>query len=191
MTRALGVDVNRSGLHTLDAPTAFEADGPFAVELQNHGESTHVHLNLDDRLSNIARIEATNHYVEEDETRRIEVQARDPEVWPSDIVRGKLKVVTGHGRETHYVDVEFDRTPDKEPVEVDPDLSNPARTESAEISPMLRALPVGVLGAVAIILAVGALFAVEGINFLLGAFAVVAGVACAVAAYYLLGREAI
>jgi hypothetical protein len=186
VTQTLGVDVNRTGLHTLEAPTTFEASGPFAIALTNHGEPTHVHVHLDDRLSEIARIEATNHYLEPDETRHVEVKARDPTEWPSDIVRGKLKIVTGHGRETHYTDVRFDRTPEKEPVEVDPDLSKPQQTEETGVSPTMRALPVGVLGAVALLLAIGALFAADGINFILGAFAILAGVCCAVAANYLL-----
>ncbi|MFT4885231.1 MAG: hypothetical protein ACI8U4_002753 [Natronomonas sp.] len=186
MTETLAVDVNRTGLHTLEAPTTFEAGGPFAVALTNHGEPTHVHIHLDDHLSEVARIEASNHYVETDETRHIEVKTRDPTEWPSDLVRGKLKIVTAHGQETHYVDVELDRTPEKEPVEVDPDLSKPQQTENTEISPAMRALPVGVLGAVALILAIGALFAAGSIDLLLGGFAVVAGVACAIAANYLL-----
>lgn len=186
MTETLGVDVNRTGLHTIGAPTTFEANGPFAIALTNHGEPTHVHVHLDDRLSEIARIEASNHYVEPDETRHIEVKTRDQADWPSDMVRGKLKIVTGHGQETHYTDVRFDRTPDKEPVEVDPDLSKPRQQNDAGVSPTMRALPVGVLGAVALLLAIGALFAADGINFILGAFSILAGVCCAVAANYLL-----
>lgn len=186
MTETLAVDVNRTGLHTLEAPTNFEANGPFAIALTNHGEPTHVHVHLDDHLSDIARIEASNHYVDTDETRHVEVKTRDRTEWPSDLIRGKLKVVTAHGQETHYVDIEFDRTPEKEPVEVDPDLSKPRQQEDTETSPAMRALPVGVLGAVALILALGALFAADGIDFLLGGFAIVAGVACAVAANYLL-----
>jgi hypothetical protein len=186
VTQTLGVDVNRTGLHSLEAPTTFEANGPFAISLTNHGEPTHVHVHLDDRLSEIARIRASNHYVDTDETRHIEVETRDRSEWPGDVVRGKLKVVTAHGQETHYVDVEFDRTPEKEPVEVDPDLSKPRQKDDSGVSPTMRALPVGVLGAIALILAVGALFAADGVNFALGGFAVLAGVCCAVAANYLL-----
>ncbi|MUV87907.1 hypothetical protein GJ631_15440 [Natronomonas sp. CBA1123] len=188
MTRTLGVDINRSGLHTLDAPTTFEADGPFVVELRNHGEASHVHLHLDDTLSEIARIEASNHYVESEEARGVQIEVRPRPEWPRESIRGKLKVVTAHGGETHYVDVTFDRTPEKEPVEVDPDLSKPQQTDdSSTPSTNLRALPVVVLAAIALLLAVGALITADGINFVMGAFAVLAGGLCAVAAYYLLG----
>lgn len=186
MTDTLGVAVNRDGLHTLAVPDSFEADGPFVVELENYGEGTHVHLNLDDRLSEVARIRATNHYVEADESRPVSIEVRDSSEWPADTVRGQLKVVVAHGQETHYVDVTFDRTPDKQPVEVDPELSRPQADEPSNDRSLLAALPVVVLGGVALILAVGALFAGGGINFLLGAFAILAGAICAVAAYYLL-----
>jgi hypothetical protein len=186
VTDTLGVAVNKNGLHTLEVQESFETDGPFTVELQNYGEATHVHLNLDDRLSEIARIRATNHYVETESARDITIEVRDPDAWPSDVVRGKLKVVVAHGQETHYVDVVFDRMPESQPVEVDPDLSRPATEEPSGDSPLLRALPVAVLGLVALILAVGSLLAVDGINFVLGAFSVLAGGICAVAAYYLL-----
>ena len=185
MTDTLGVAVNKNGLHTLEVQESFESDGPFVVELENHGEATHVHINLDDRLSEVARVGATNHYVEAGESRRIDIEVRDPEEWPNDLVRGKLKVVVAHGQETHYVDVVLDRTERSGPVEVDPELSRPTEEESA-VSPELRAVPVAVLGAVALLLAVGALTAAEGINFALGGFAVVAAALCAVASYYLL-----
>lgn len=187
MTDSLAVAVNRDGLYTLDVPSDFEAAGPFAVELHNHGESAHVHLNLDDRLSEVARLRATNHYVESGESRRVDIEARDPSAWPSDIVRGKLKVVVGHGRETHYVDVMLDRTAAaKQEVRVDPDLSTPKQGDAPDTPAAFRLLPVVVLGSVAVLLAVGALFASDGIGFVLGVLALVAAGLCAGVAYYLL-----
>lgn len=186
MTDTLGVAVNKNGLHTLEVQDTLEAGGPFVVELTNHGEGVHVHLNLDDRLSEVARIGATNHFVDSGETREIGIEVRDPEQWPADVVRGKLKVVAAHGQETHYVDVILDRTANKRPVEVDPDLDRPNDGAEMEVSPSLRALPVGVLGGIALLLAVGAIFAADGFSFALGLFSVVAGALCAVAAYYLL-----
>jgi hypothetical protein len=185
VTDTLAVAVNENGLHTLEVQDTFEVAGPFVVQLANHGEAAHVHLNLDDRLSEVARIGATNHYVEAEETRHVEIEVRDSEHWPTDVVRGKLKVVVAHGQESHYVDVILDRTEEKQPVEVDPELSRPQETDS-EPSSSLRALPVGVLGFVAVLLAAGSIFAADGINFLLGAFSILAGGLCAVAAYYLL-----
>jgi hypothetical protein len=185
VTDTLGVAVNKNGLHTLEVEDSFETDGPFVVELRNHGEATHVHLNLDDRLSEVARVGATNHYVEGGERRRVEIEVREREEWPNDLVRGKLKVVAAHGQETHYVEVTLDRTVRRQPVEVDPELSRPA-DEGSSVSPELRAVPVAVLGVVALLLAVGALTAADGIDFVLGAFAVVAAALSAVASYYLL-----
>lgn len=187
MTDSLAVAVNRDGLYTLAVPAEFEAAGPFAVELHNHGEAAHVHLNLDDRLSEVARLRATNHYVEADESRRIDIEARDPSAWPSDVVRGKLKVVVGHGRETHYVDVTLDRTAAaKQKVRVDPELSTPKQDATSETPAILRLLPVVVLGSVAVLLAVGALFASDGTDFVLGVLALASAGLCAGVAYYLL-----
>ncbi len=186
MPDTLGVDVSREGLHSLEVQETFEAEGPFVVELRNHGEATHVHLNLDDRLSEIARIGATNHYIEAGEHRHIDIEVRDPEAWKSDLVRGKLKVVAAHGQEKHFVDIIFDRTrDDDQPVEVDPDLSQPQPDPTSDRSPLLRLLPVAVLGLIAVILAIAAVFAADGINFMLGLFSVLAGGLCAVAGYYL------
>jgi hypothetical protein len=189
----LAVDVNRSGLHTLEVDERFETDGPFVVELSNHGEATHVHLHLDDELSGIARLEAANHYVESNENRAVQVEALNPREWPGDTIRGKLKVVAAHGQEKRFVDVVFDRTPDDKPVEVDPELATPgadggaatASTPTAGGSSVLRLIPVAVLGIVAVLLAVGALLAADGIDFVFGGFAVLAAALCAVAAYYL------
>lgn len=187
VTDRLGVAINRTGLHTLDVEERFEADGPFIIEIENHGESSHLYLNLDDTLSDVARIEATNHYLENGERRTVQIETRDPSQWPSDTVRGKLKIVVGHGQEKRFVDVVLDRTAEKQPVEVDPDLSKPKSSEqSTTESPVLRAVPIAVLGAIAIILAVSSVFADSGINFIIGAFSILAGVFCAVAAYYLL-----
>ena len=186
MTDSLAVAVNRDGLHTLAVPTEFEAGGPFAVELHKHGEAAHVYLNLDDRLSTVARIGATNHYVETGESRRIQVETRDPSAWPNDPVRGKLKVVVGHGQETQYADVTFDAEHGRNEVQVAPDLSTPANEPDQGPPPVLRVLPVVVLGSVAVLLAVAAVFTGEGVNATVGGLATVAAGLCAVAAYFLL-----
>lgn len=188
------MDVNRSGLHTIEVDERFEAEGPFVVELSNHGEATHLHLHLDDDLSEIARLEAANHYVESGETRSVRVRAKNQREWPTDVIRGKLKVVAGHGRETEFVDVVFDRTTEDKPVEIDPELAasgstssskGGSRSRSTDRSSTLRLIPITVLGIVAVVLAVGALVAADGINFVFAGFAVVAAVLSAVAAFYL------
>lgn len=186
MTDSLAVAVNRDGLHTLAVPAEFEAHGPFVVELHNHGEAAHVHLKLDDRLSEIARLKATNHYVEAGETRRIDIDTRDPSTWPSGSIRGKLKVVVGHGQETHHVDVTFDKKTAKQEVRVDPDLAEPQTDRDPELPPVVRLLPVVVLGSVAVLLAAGALLATDGVDVVIGSLSLVSAGLCAAAAYHLL-----
>jgi len=187
VTDSLAVAVNRDGLHTLDVPPSFEAAGPFTVEVRNYGEAAHIHLNLDDQLSEVATVRATNHYVEGGERRLIDIEIRDPSAWPAETIRGKLKVVVAHGQRTRYVDVDLDRSAVKSEVRVDPDLGTPDAGRDSELPPMVRLLPIIALGSVAVILAVGALFAAENLAILLGIFSLVSAGLCAVAAYVLLG----
>jgi len=63
VTDTLPVHVNRDQLHGLEVPNEVEVSGSFDVVLQNHGESVHVHLHLDDDLSDIATLSANNHHV--------------------------------------------------------------------------------------------------------------------------------
>lgn len=185
MTDSLVVAVNRDGLHTLAVPAEFEAEGPFVVEINNHGEPAHIHLNLDDRLSKVARLKATNHYIEGGERRRIEIETKDPSEWPSETIHGKLKVVVAHGQETHHVNVKL-RPATASGVRVDPELAKPKSEPDPETPPVLRALPVVVLGSVAVLLAIGAIFAGDGVDLVIGGLALVAAGLSAAAAYYLL-----
>ena len=198
MTDSLDVAVNRQGLHTLEVDDRFDADGSFVVELTNHGEATHVHLHLGDDLSEIARLEASNHYVESGRSRRVRVRALRPDEWPADTVRGKLKVVVAHGNTRQFVDVVFDRTTDDDPVEIDPELAagsgsgsgsgsgyaSKSRSTAGAGTSALRLIPVAALGLVAVLLATGALVGTE-VDLALGGFAVVAAALCAASAYLL------
>ncbi|MFP4625610.1 MAG: hypothetical protein ACLFNI_03340 [Natronomonas sp.] len=184
MTDTLAVMVNRTGLHSLEVPETFEATGSFSIELRNYGEAAHVHIHLDDTLSSVASLDAVNHYIDAGETRTLSVDVVDGEHLPEDPLRGNLKVVTGHGQETRYVEVILEGAP--ETVRVDPSLSNPKPMGPDPSSPVLRALPVAVLGGVALILAIATVFASDGMAFVLGGFAMLAGIGCAVTAYYLL-----
>jgi hypothetical protein len=176
----LAADVNRTGIQTLSVPDAFETDGSFTVELRNHGEATHVHLHLDDALSSVAELDAGNHYVEADATRPVRVSVRDGE--RGETVRGKLKVVTAYGSNTHWVDVTITPTK-KQPVDVDPELSKPRAKEkksggkglALDRSSVLSALPAVVLSAVAVLFALGAVLGPGGTDAVLAVLAVVAG----------------
>ncbi|WP_226010262.1 DUF7524 family protein [Halomicrobium salinisoli] len=121
MPDTLPVHVNRQSLHSLEVPASFETDDSFDVRLINHGEPVHVHLHLDDALSEIATIEATNHYVDADSQRPVGVSLRE-----DGSVFGKLKIATGYGAETRYVDVRITEPADEqEEVRVDESLAQP------------------------------------------------------------------
>jgi hypothetical protein len=152
---ALTVHVNRESLHGLSVPDSFAASDSFDVVLVNHGESAHVHLHLDDSLSEQAAVEAPNHHVEGDGERRVRVTRTG-----DGTARGNLKVVTAYGATTRLVDVELTE-PDggDEPVEVGEELSRPqTRTEGRQL-PSIGPVPLGPLLAAsgaAVGLAVGA-----------------------------------
>lgn len=172
MTDTLVVEINRAGLHSLEAPASFETDGSFVVELRNRGESTHVHLHLDDALSSVARLGATNHYVRGNSVRKVRVDVDAPEGTSQD---GSLKVVVAHGAQTRYVTVTVDTTTNE--VRVDPELAQPADPEPEGLLAGVDPLTVSALGLglVGIILAFGAVFATDGINIVLAVLALLAG----------------
>ncbi|GAA0542751.1 hypothetical protein ABNG02_16710 [Halorubrum ejinorense] len=119
----LDVELNGEAVHDIDAPDAFVTDGPFPIAFDNDGRSTHVHLHFDDELDRVAAVDEVNHYVADEATRRVHVSTADVD----EPVRGKLKIVTGYGSNTRYVDVRIDPSPDEpsEPVAVDEELSAP------------------------------------------------------------------
>lgn len=186
MTNSLNVSVNRSDLHSLEVPETFETGGSFTLEMTNHGEAAHVHLHIDDTLTQVMRIDAGNHYLEAGETRFLTVEVADPEIWTTEPLRGHLKVVTGHGQETRYIEIVLEQSPEDGPVQVDPNLAEPRNRTPNQFNPILRSMPVAVLGGIALILAVGSLFVGGGFNFMLAGLALIAGGSCAIAAYYLL-----
>ncbi|ELZ35848.1 hypothetical protein C465_04736 [Halorubrum distributum JCM 9100] len=119
----LDVELNGETVHDIDAPDSFVTDGPFPVVLENSGRSTHVHLHFDDDLDRVTAVDEVNHYVADEATRHVHVSTADVD----EPVRGKLKIVTGYGSNTTYVDVRVDpspETPDRS-VAVDEELSAP------------------------------------------------------------------
>jgi hypothetical protein len=124
----LSVSLNRERLHRVETVDSFETDGPFDVLLDNHGEAVHVHLHLDDDLSRAASLSAGNHYVQRGATKRVHVRAG-----PGDEpIHGKLKVVTGYGSESAYVDVTINpASPQKAPVQVDESLGKPKAAQQS------------------------------------------------------------
>lgn len=151
MPDALPVHVNRDGLHSLEVPVSFETTGSFDVRLINHGEPIHVHLHLDDGLSEVGRLDAGNHYVQGNDERVVGVEVADGVTG-----MGKLKVVTSYGAETRYVDVDLVEPDDEDQeVEVDESLAEPRQRETGRKGGATfdRELPVLVLGGVALLFA--------------------------------------
>jgi hypothetical protein len=151
----LPVHISRDQLHSLEVPATFEADGSFDIRLINHAESLHVHLHLDDPLSEIAKLDAGNHYVEGETERRVRVEV-DTDALGERPTFGKIKVATAYGAETRWIDVELtepDDTPNS--IEIDESLSNPQPKEQSR-EPLFdsQQLPVLVLGVVALLIAV-------------------------------------
>jgi hypothetical protein len=178
----LPVHLNRESLHALEVPDGFETTDSFDVALINHGASVHVHLHLDDDLSEAATIDASNHFIDGDSRRavRIDVDGTRP-------VTGKLKVASGYGAETRYVDVrvvEPEETEDH--VEVGESLTEPqprqpsdVESDDGSLGDVVAGNPemiVLVLGFVAIVVAALAALVLDEVVVMLGALAVLAGV---------------
>ena len=139
MPDSLPVHLNRTDIHSLEVPNEFDATGSFDVRLVNHGGALHVHLHLNDSLSAVASLNATNHHVraETDRLVRITVDGDGP-------VRGKLKVVTGYGAETRYIDIHIpEGGTENEPVIVDEALSKPQPKPATKSEPGLEDLSAG------------------------------------------------
>ncbi|PAU84289.1 hypothetical protein CK500_07630 [Halorubrum salipaludis] len=157
----LSVELNGDAVHSIRAPARFETTGPFAVSLENAGRSTHVHLHFDDDLDRVASVDETNHFVDDESTRHVHVSVGDV----AEPVRGKLKIVTGYGSETQYVDLRIEPREDTGPdeVAVDEALAKPPE-RPPELPPSQRAANAvdrliergGVPGAIAAFLALAA-----------------------------------
>lgn len=176
----LSVDLNRDALHEIAVPSSFETDGPFEVRLRNHGEAIHVHLNLDDELSTVARLAESNHYVEPYGRRSIPLETRSVE----SPVTGRLKIVTAYGAKATYTTVTVSPPGTvSDHVMVDESLAVPHRPEPepstlrerlAVLLPSRTLLAVCLAVLVGIVLAIGAL--AESPAVVVGSFAVVVGV---------------
>ena len=128
MSPSLPVVLNRDHLHDVSVADRITASEPVSIEITNEGEAVHVHLHLDDELSQVASLEAGNHFVEGGTTRSVRLDVQ-PTSTP---VTGRLRVVTGYGSETEFVTVRVEPSSveEKTPVEVDEDLGRPQPQQS-------------------------------------------------------------
>jgi len=176
----LPVHVNRESLHELEVPDAFETDGSFDIGVVNHGQSVHVHLHLEDDLSEIATIEASNHFVDGESQRAVHVSVNG-----SGEATGTLKIASAYGAETRYVTVRVTEPEETEQtVEVGESLSEPQpkEPESGGGGTGLTAVvdnpefAVLVLGVVALVAATVTALVVDDVVVVAGALVVLVGV---------------
>lgn len=195
MPESLPVRLNRDRLHDIQTRASFETTESFPILLHNGDAPVHVHLHLDDTLSQVASIPANNHFVDADSTRQISVEiATAPRP-----VKGQLKIVTGHGAETDYVPVSVVEPDESEDaVDIDATLADPAGGESKHGEdgengddeqeragfdlPNLSVrenAPIAALGLLALAVAAGSATFSDSLAVLFGVFAVLGSVAAA------------
>lgn len=175
MADTVPVKINVDGPNTLSLPDEATVEGDLLVQVENQGTDAHVHIRLDDTLSEIAALPESNHYVEGGESLEVPISFH-----PDTAATGVLEVVTGYGAHQQGVTLHVDTSPDPT-VTVDDSLDTPSsRTRTAERSTdTRRVLPLGLIGAFCVIAAViiGATSEIGAL--LVGVGAVVAGVAAA------------
>jgi hypothetical protein len=130
----LPVELNRDRRHEIRVAGQYETDGPFDVDLRNHGDGVHVHVNVAGGLAEVARVVETNPYVDADEATSVRVDV-DPVDEP---VTGTLTLVTGYGGEETGVEVTVSPFEGPDSVPVGEDLSTP--TADAERADPERAV---------------------------------------------------
>jgi hypothetical protein len=182
--KTLSVHLNREGPRDLDPEAAaLETDRSFVLEFVNHGQPLHVHVHPDDVLDGVVTPAETQVYVDEAETRSVDV-AVPRGAGP---LEGRLQLVTGYGAEESAVavsvtserkdggpDVAVDDTLTEKETPADPDTA-------ASVTQVVT--PVALAG-VAVLVAAAAAIAVPDAGALaVGVAGVLAGVA--VAAYEL------
>lgn len=176
MPEDLEIHLNRDGPHSIDTATStFETTDSFDILLQNHGSALHVYLQLDDDLSTIATLGSGNQYVDAETAQPVPVRISDG----NRPVNGRLKIVTGYGTETAYVTIRVvEPTDDDDQVQVAESLANP---QPDDPDPLIEPdhIPVIALGAIALLIAALAVFAVNGTMVIVGVAIVLLGITIA------------
>jgi hypothetical protein len=177
VTDELPVHISREELHALDVPASFETTGSFDIRLVNHAEALHLHLHLDDPLSEVADIDAGNHYIEADSERLVRVTVDRDRVTDEGLL-GKLKVASAYGAQTRWIDIELaEPAPEQRSVQVDESLAQPQHT-TQESEPVVENPTALVLGLALVSVLVATVAAVSIADPLVagGALVVVGGV---------------
>lgn len=184
MPERLSVHLNRDHPRDLQPEAAsLETDRSFVLVFENHGGPVHVHLRLDDALAAVADVAATQVYVDEGETRGVEIAI--PADHPP--AKGYVELSTGYGAEQARVNVTVtDKRKDGGPdVAVDESLSEKAEPTGDEDSVALAdvALPTAAATAVVVVAAALTVSISDSVAVLVGVLALLGGVG--VAAYVL------
>nr|WP_272931419.1 hypothetical protein [Halobacterium noricense] len=180
----MSVHLNRDHPRDLQPEAAtLETDRSFVLVFENHGGPIHVHLRLDDGLAAIAEPAATQVYVEDDQTRGVEISI------PSDHppTKGYVELSTGYGAEKARVNVTVtterkDGGPD---VAVDDSLAEKSEPDEDEDSVALADVALPAAAATAVVVVAAALTASisDSVAVLVGVLALLGGIG--VAAYVL------
>ena len=170
----LAVELNGDAVHSIRTPDRFATSGHFSVALKNLGQSTHVHLHFDDDLDRVCKIAETNHFVDGESTKRVRVTTDEVD----EEITGKLKIVTGYGSNTRYVDVTVETPPEtaSERVTVDERFTKPPerrpdpplgqQAANALTGVVERGgLPAAILGLVAVVAGVGLAIVIDSVIF--------------------------
>lgn len=184
MSDRLRVNLGREGPKSVElTEDSIEVTGDFIVEVHNHGHPQHVHVAPERDLGRFVRVEAPNHFIENDELRAIRIEVDDDRPAKFD---GQLRIVTGYGTETSYINVHLrEEDHQRTQVAVDASLGKPPADESGP-EPLTEQLfgpgtvPLIALAIMAILIAAGAIMIASDVAVVLGVIAVLVGVGIAI-----------
>lgn len=178
---ALSVHLNREKPREVDAPASFTAHRPFDIALENHGDSSTVHVQLDEELSSAVRLAKREQRVGEGETKHIHANVN-----PVDApVTGELSLSLGYGASTAKTAVTIEPPQQEEyDIAVDESLGTPQKPADSR-TPEIRVLALVGLAGVALLAALAVAVTVQSTVVLVAAVAVaLVAVAGVLAAFY-------
>lgn len=123
---SLEIRVNRDLPNTLEVPETFETTDDFQVEITNEGKPVHIHLNYEDDFANRMSLETGNHFIPRKGVFTLPVEI-DKSQRP---FHGKLRVSTGYGSTTKFVEVRVVKPSGAREVSIDEDLAKPPIRET-------------------------------------------------------------
>ncbi|MFC6717417.1 hypothetical protein ACFQGT_04985 [Natrialbaceae archaeon GCM10025810] len=179
------VHVNRGRGESLEADRhSVEADDSFDVVLRGHGGPAHVHCRLEGDLADVASLERSNYYVEDDGETTVRVAVAADAF--DDPVTGSLEVSTGYGAISTTIDVTV--RPGPAEIDVDESLAQPTASATSDDGGLLEratseveagTLGVVALGALAIAIAAATAATIGGTAAIVGFLVVTVGIVAA------------